>query len=112
MKIFRVMGGGHVEEGKTYKKGELVSTERDLAGMFGEKFRLVSESPNPDSKIPLPKIPAPAEEKGKKEEAPVDVAEPAPPAENANDQPAPDVETRPVTRKKTRRKKKLVRKTL
>ncbi len=39
--FFRVMGGSHVQDGKKYKKGDLVETSLDLCSMFRGKFKRV-----------------------------------------------------------------------
>ena len=38
MKRFKVLGGDHSEDGTTYAKGEVVTTERPLDKMFMNKF--------------------------------------------------------------------------
>ena len=41
---FKVMGGNHSENKKTYEKNDVVTTENDLVKMFGKKkFQRVDE---------------------------------------------------------------------
>lgn len=42
MAKFRMLGGTHVEEGRNYtKKGDIISSDRDLPKMFANKFERV-----------------------------------------------------------------------
>lgn len=45
---FRVKAGKHVEDGSTYKKGEVVDSHRDLSSLFPEKFELVHGLAEPE----------------------------------------------------------------
>jgi len=38
MRYFEVLGGNHVQDEKTYKKGDVVETNMDLVTMFPRKF--------------------------------------------------------------------------
>jgi hypothetical protein len=44
---FKVLAGSHFQDGKEYGVGSYVFSERDLASVFGNKFRLVDEDPRP-----------------------------------------------------------------
>jgi len=65
---FRVKAGKHVEDGRVYKKDEVVESHHDLLKLFPEKFELVHEAPfaaqgeDPEP-VPEPRKPTP---KGKK----------------------------------------------
>lgn len=45
---YRVKAGFHVEDGKEYGPGEIVSSKKDLCSIFANKFeRVVSAAPEP-----------------------------------------------------------------
>jgi hypothetical protein len=41
---YRVKAGIHIEDGVTYKKGDIVVSDRDLAKTFAQKFDVVGQS--------------------------------------------------------------------
>jgi hypothetical protein len=43
--LFRVKGGCHVEDGVTYRKGDMIETDVDLAATFRGKFERVYTAP-------------------------------------------------------------------
>jgi len=55
---FKLIGGNHVEDGKTYSKGAVISTPRNLKKMFGDKFERIA-GPEDHIAEPPPAIPAP-----------------------------------------------------
>jgi len=44
MRRFKLKAGTHVEDGKTYKAGDVVASHRDLATAFKEKFEDLGEA--------------------------------------------------------------------
>lgn len=54
---FRLIGGGHVEDGKSYEKGDIVESDKNLVSLFRGKFEKVYSE---DEKLKMqetPKIP-------------------------------------------------------
>ena len=41
--LFRLLGGNHVQDGKSYVQGNIIKTDRDLCAMFRGKFEKVHE---------------------------------------------------------------------
>ena len=68
-KTFLITAGSHVENGKVYKKGSNVSSEKDLVALYGEKFILIQTAEEAQAtieepqKAPEPLIALPGEDK-------------------------------------------------
>lgn len=64
---FRVKAGTHVEEGRTYTKGKVVNTQRELDKLFPLKFdrmgKVVDDEGEGDDALPSPDQDAPAPSK-------------------------------------------------
>ncbi len=79
--LFRLNGGGHVQNGKAYKKGDIIRTSLNLNRMFGSKFVRVHEDlddtgTTDTSGFKKPQIPPPVvDKKAAKEPEPVEDAE-------------------------------------
>ena len=43
MFLFKLVGGGHDQDGKRYKRGDIIETEIDLFAKFGKKFQLMHD---------------------------------------------------------------------
>lgn len=50
---YKVLEGAHRQNGKTYSKGEVVDTTKDLVAMFPNKFTAVGESDAPSQESPV-----------------------------------------------------------
>jgi len=44
---FRVLKGVHIQDGREYKEGEIVTSERSLSSLFAGKFAPVGPAPAP-----------------------------------------------------------------
>lgn len=68
MKQYRVKVGLHMQEGKTYTKGQIVKSEANLSELFREKFEEVSApapvQPPPPSTPAKKKAPGTVAKKG------------------------------------------------
>ena len=62
---FKVVGGSHEEGGKTYSKGAIIKTDKDLVKMFGAKFERLHD--NEDTPPAPPVIPTPLSKEKKVE---------------------------------------------
>jgi len=51
---YRVRAGSHVENGQTYKRGEIVDSPLALDRIFKEKFDVVGTDPAPEVKATTP----------------------------------------------------------
>ena len=49
---FRVLGGNHVEDGKVFRKGEVVESKRQLDKMFVNKFQFLDGETTSKKKQP------------------------------------------------------------
>jgi len=66
MRTFRLLAGGHNENGRNYKQGDVVESEGDLVKRFGtNKFVEVGE---PIKQTPLPKKKKPKKQEPEPEE--------------------------------------------
>jgi hypothetical protein len=66
MRTFRLLAGGHNENGRNYKQGDVVESEGDLVKRFGtNKFVEVGE---PIKQTPLPKKKKPKKQEPEEEE--------------------------------------------
>ncbi len=61
--LFRLKGGSHAQDGKVYKKGDVIETDRNLCAMFRNKFERVYEQELKDTGTELkkPNIPPPVQ---------------------------------------------------
>jgi hypothetical protein len=90
--LFRVLGGNHVQDGVTYKKGEVIDTPMDLCGKFKGKFERVYHNDltsNPKEAAPdvseEPEIPLSENGDTDKQEGGGEDADAAPPASEEED---------------------------